>query len=110
MLASMTAPLVTMPLMPSAAVVIEPPPPAPPDDPPPAADPVDRAYHQLQAAFREPAARRELGRAQQLWLAGRERTCVSPAHPGAQARCETAMSRRRAAELTELLARAKGRE
>ena len=68
-----------------------------------------RVYRQLQAVFSEPAARRELGRAQAMWLAGRDRVCRRHARVDARERCEGELSRRRVAELTELLARAEGR-
>jgi hypothetical protein len=79
------------------------------DDPPAPDEPADRAYHNLAAAFPETGARRELGRAQQLWRAARDRACALYTRPSKQSSCATEMSRRRATELTELLARAKRR-
>jgi uncharacterized protein YecT (DUF1311 family) len=72
-------------------------------------DALERVYRELEVAFLEPAARRELGRAQQVWLADRDRVCARQAGPVVQARCEGVLSRRRVTELSELLARAQGR-
>ena len=70
-------------------------------------DAMGRVYHQLQKAF-EPGARRELGHAQEMWEAGRDRVCHRFTRPDARARCQGELSRRRVTELTELLARVRG--
>lgn len=70
---------------------------------------LDRVYGQLERAFREPAAQRELRRAQQVWRADRDRACARRAR-AVELRCEGEMAHRRAAELADLLERANGRE
>jgi len=70
-------------------------------------DAMGRVYRELEAAF-EPGARRELGHAQAMWQAGRDRVCRQYTRPDARTRCEGALSRRRVTELTELLARVRG--
>lgn len=65
---------------------------------------VTRAYHAVLAAF--PAgARRELDRAQTVWLSDRNRACTIRA-AGNRAHCLHLLATHRVAELTELLARA----
>ena len=65
---------------------------------------VTRAYHAVLAAF--PAgARRELDRAQNVWLSDRNRACTTHA-TGNRAHCLHLLATHRVAELTELLARA----
>jgi hypothetical protein len=70
-------------------------------------DAMRRVYRELEAAF-EPGARRELGHAQAMWQAGRDRVCRQYTRPDARMRCEGKLSRRRVTELTELLARVRG--
>jgi tRNA A-37 threonylcarbamoyl transferase component Bud32 len=67
---------------------------------------LDRVYGQLEAVFREPAARQELRHAQDVWRRDRDRAC---SHRKAQLRCQGELAGRRTAELAELLARASGR-
>jgi tRNA A-37 threonylcarbamoyl transferase component Bud32/uncharacterized protein YecT (DUF1311 family) len=67
---------------------------------------LDRVYGQLEAVFREPAARQELRHAQDVWQRDRDRAC---SHRKARQQCQGELAGRRTAELTELLARASGR-
>jgi Protein kinase domain/Lysozyme inhibitor LprI len=67
-------------------------------------------YERVESAFPEPAARRELARAEQAWQADRARACRRRTSAGAEARCEGELSRRRMIELTELLTRLRGDE
>jgi hypothetical protein len=67
---------------------------------------LDRVYGELEAVFREPAARQELRRAQEVWRMDRDRAC---SHRKAQVRCQGELAGRRTAELADLLARASGR-
>jgi uncharacterized protein YecT (DUF1311 family) len=65
-------------------------------------------YQRVESAFPEPAARRELARAEQAWEADRARACSRRTTAGAQVRCEGVLSRRRMIELSELLTRLRG--
>jgi hypothetical protein len=65
---------------------------------------VTRAYHAVLAVFPE-SARRELDRAQHVWLTDRTRACTTHA-TASRAHCLHVLATRRVAELRELLARA----